>query len=146
MPSAMKAAATDRLASGLLVGRTVWRFMAKTSDKWRTPLWMVLQKFTDEGRPNPNSITRVNHKVAVLSEIRQQMILHIGAGGLKSRRQSLRKFGSEIAVILHVNPQHWYPCSTSELRHRFDQIVRGAIVVGFAVEMAAAAGRETNNG
>src|SRR5215470_12944043 len=128
----MKAAATDRLASRLLVDRMVWRFMANTSDKWRTPLWMVLQKFTDEGRPDRNRITRVDHKMAVLSEIRQQMIFNIAAGRPVGRRHSRRKFGPEIAVVVHVNPQRRYPRSSPELSRRFHQIVRGAIVVGFA--------------
>jgi len=84
--------------------------------------------------------------MTVSPKIRQSVIFDVTAGGLKSRRQSLRKFGPEIAVIMTINPQHRYPCRSSELRRCFDQIVGGAIVVGFAVEVAAAPSRKTYNG
>src|SRR6202008_4540185 len=44
-----------------------------------------------------------------------------------------------------VDPYRRYPRGSSELSHRFDQTIRGAITVGFAVEMATAACREADD-
>ena len=62
------------------------------------------EKFGYQRGPYLYGIGGVDHEVTVRPEIRQEAIFGVAAGGPKSIRQTLRKFGPEVAVVTRINP------------------------------------------
>src|SRR5262245_51965027 len=109
--------------------RLKWRRLIARSERcWKTGFRGVRKSFSsmppeksaDQGRPDLNALSGVDEEMAIRSEVRQQMIFNIAAGSLKGRGQSHGKLGPKIAVVMSINPQHWYPRGSSELSRCFD--------------------------
>ena len=79
--------------------------------------------------------------VAVFAKRRRSDESRFSSALRKRPIKALRQQWTEKMIVLRVNPQHWNARRTAEFGNGIDQLIRGTVVVGFAIETTTAAGR-----
>src|SRR6476659_787454 len=101
---------------------------------------MLVEESADQRRPDRHGICCIDKEMPVAAVWWKQMVFGIAAGGGEGRMHPLRQFGSEIGVVLDIHPQHRHSRRAAELAGGFNQLLGRTVVIGLAVDAAAAPG------
>src|SRR6516225_252087 len=94
---------------------------------------MFFEKLADQRCPERHTLCRIDQKMPIVPECRQQMIFYDSSGTDEGLMHSLGKLRSKIAVVFGIYPKHWNPRSATEMSSVVNELVGSTIIVWLAV-------------
>src|SRR6202012_5927243 len=106
------------------------------------PLSMLVEELDHKWRPLWNGVRRIDEEVPFGAKWRHQVIFGTTAGRGVRLVHPLGQIWPEVGVVFDIEPQHRHARRAPERSGRVDQLVRRAIVVRLAADVAAAPSRQ----